>query len=109
MNVIEATNQALELNTGFYRKDLIIGDSIVCIIPVKEPFWCLMIVMPTKYLNHRPKSDKEWKEIQLCGGWNPTAEDILSDEWKIMNRSDLSDLMANGEKWQESWWGEISQ
>lgn len=108
MNVIEATKQAAKLNTAFYRKDAFVKE-LVCVVPLKEPFWCLLFLMPFKYLNHRPASSEEWEEIHLCGGWNPTAEDILSEEWEVMELSKVKELIAHGKVIQETWWRKINK
>lgn len=107
MNIINATKQALNLNTGFCRE--IYNDEVIVVIPLNEPFWCLLIIMPKKFLNKRPESVNEWKEVHLCGGWNPTAEDLLSEDWKILDKATLNDLSDKGNIiQQDSWeWEEI--
>lgn len=102
MNIIDATNRALELNAGFYEETY--SDSITVVIPLAEPFWCLLIQMPKKFLNRRPESAKEWKEVHLCGGWNPTAKELLSEDWEILDKKTLDVLAEKGNVIQESAW-----
>lgn len=103
MNIIEATKQALELNTAFYQIDKQI-DYFVGVIPLKEPFFNLLIVMPSEYLYRRPESTEEWKKVHLCGGWNPNADEILSDQWEVLENSEFKVLTNNGTIVQDNWW-----
>ena len=102
MNIIDVTNRALELNTGFYRETY--NDSLIVVIPLSEPFWCLLIQMPRKFLSRRPESADEWKEVHLCGGWNPTVEDLLSEDWEILDKETLNVLSDKGDIIQDDMW-----
>lgn len=109
MNVMEATKKALELNTAFYRPDEqpYLSDLFIGVIPLKEPLWNLLIIMPYEYLSKRPESAEDWREVHLCGGWNPSAEDILYDDWKVMDPLELKNLIDNGKVVQNTWWSEL--
>lgn len=96
MDIISATKHASSLNTAIYRMDDINRDSILMVVPLSKFLMCPLIVMPMKYLHHRPETSEEWKEVHITPGWNPSLEDLLSDEWCVLNGDDFNDIWSNG-------------
>lgn len=96
MNIIEATKLAIQLNTGIYRLSETSEASITIIVPNDSPLDYMLIDMPSKYLYNKPKRRKEWEEILIAYGWNPTISDILADDWKAVQSDEIRTIFGNG-------------
>lgn len=74
MNIQEAVKQALEDNKVIYRESAKgeCADIYAVIKPTNSYDTCLLIV----------KSGKGDKKS--CRHWNPTADDLIADDWKVL-------------------------
>lgn len=89
MHINEAVKQALEVGGEIYRESakLDYSDIYATIKPTNSYDTCILIIMGAK------------GNKRSCRNWNPTAEDLIADDWKVLGNG-----TKNGrEDWIEKW------
>lgn len=74
MNIQEATNDALKSNGVICRESAIPKASEIygAIKPTNTYDTCILLVI------------KEDKVTRSCRAWNPTADDLIADDWIVL-------------------------
>lgn len=78
MNIQEATKKAMEQNGFIYRKKFVIEKRI------KE--FKTAVVAPSNSLDTCPimTMDEKGNLSNYCRCWNPTADDLMADDWEVI-------------------------
>lgn len=79
MTIQEAARAAMECNGGFYRK-----------ITIYEPTGRYIVVTPSsKRLTAPVVIIANGEPIYSCRYWAPTANDLIADDWSVLNRFEI--------------------
>ena len=68
MNIQEAVKESLKIKKMFTRKSL---ENYIGFIPTNDPYMLVMLV------------DMQNKSRLPCRGWQPTADDLIRDDWYV--------------------------
>lgn len=95
MHINEAVKQALEVGGEIYRESakLDYSDIYATIKPTNSYDTCILIIMGAK------------GNKRSCRNWNPTAEDLIADDWKVLGNETKNSredwIEKQNKKWQE--------
>lgn len=84
MNIMEATKQALEKGAGIKKS-------------TSENYYFLPINASTSYRVMKIDGNDDENELLCQPNWNPTAEDILNEDWELYGTPNLSERIINSE------------
>lgn len=87
MHIDKAVKQALEVGGEIYRKSakLDCSDIYATVKPTNSYDTCILIAQDAK------------GNKRSCRNWNPTAEDLIADDWKVLG----NEAKNNREDWIE--------
>ena len=77
MNIQEATKKAMERNCYIAREIMENGNAYLptAIKPTNSYARCIIYTF-----------DRQGKEIHHCKNWEPTADDLIADDWVLIKK-----------------------